>query len=42
MNKLFYVYTHTDPITELVVYIGKGCHGRAWDVTRCRGQHKEG
>lgn len=41
MNKLYYVYQHFHPLTEEVVYIGKGCHGRAWDVTRCRNQHKE-
>ena len=37
----FYVYIHVDPRTEEVVYVGKGKHGRAWDVTRCRGQHRE-
>lgn len=41
MNNVFYVYLHVDPRTEEVVYVGKGKHGRAWDVTRCRGQHKE-
>ena len=37
----YYVYKHIDPITNEVVYIGKGCNGRAWDVTRCRNTHKE-
>lgn len=37
---LFYVYIHRDPLTREVVYIGKGKYGRAWDVTRCRGQNK--
>lgn len=39
----FYVYTHHDPRGKFdeVVYVGKGKHGRAWDVTRCRSQHKE-
>jgi hypothetical protein len=32
----YYVYLHTDPVTKQVVYVGKGCNGRAWDVTRCR------
>lgn len=25
-----YVYTHTDPETEEVIYVGKGSRGRAW------------
>lgn len=37
----FYVYLHVDPLYSQVVYVGKGVHGRAWDVTRCRGQHTE-
>ena len=37
----FYVYLHTDPRTQEVVYVGKGKHGRAWDVTRCRTDNKE-
>ena len=37
----FYTYLHIDPLYKQVVYVGKGVHGRAWDVTRCRGQHKE-
>jgi hypothetical protein len=41
MNNIYYVYFHRNPYTEEIVYIGKGCHGRAWDVTRCRNQHKE-
>ncbi len=41
MTKLYYVYQHFDPLTKEIVYIGKGCHGRAWDVTRCRNEHKE-
>ena len=40
MNK-YYVYLHRHPQTMEVVYVGKGVNGRAWDVTRCRGQHKE-
>ena len=41
MNKLrvFYVYVHFDLQTDHVVYVGKGCYGRAWDVTRNRGGH---
>lgn len=34
------MYIHIDPSTGEVVYVGKGCNGRAWDVTRCRSQHK--
>jgi hypothetical protein len=37
----YYVYQHIDPDTQQVVYIGKGCGGRAWDVTRCRSQNKD-
>ena len=37
----FYVYLHVDPLTQEVVYVGKGKNGRAWDVTRCRNSHKE-
>lgn len=37
----FYVYQHIDPRTNEVVYVGKGCGGRAWDITRSRGEHKE-
>ena len=37
----YYVYLHTDPETKEVVYVGKGVHGRAWDVTRAR-NHKSG
>jgi len=35
MNE-FYVYHHVCPRTNEVVYVGKGKHGRAWDVTRSR------
>lgn len=27
---IYYVYKHTDPRTEEVIYIGHGCRGRAW------------
>ena len=40
-SNIYYVYHHVDPITSEIVYVGKGCHGRAWDVTRCRNTHKE-
>lgn len=36
MNDVFYTYTHSDPLTQEVVYVGKGKYGRAWDVTRAR------
>jgi hypothetical protein len=37
----YYVYCHIDPLTKEIVYVGKGCGGRAWDVTRARGNHVE-
>lgn len=37
----YYVYTHEHPETGETVYVGKGTGGRAWDVTRCRGKHKD-
>lgn len=40
MNK-YYVYQHVHPVTGELVYIGKGTGGRAWDVTRCRGTHRQ-
>lgn len=43
MDKLrkYYVYKHFDPETEELVYIGKGCGGRAWDVTRAKKENRE-
>lgn len=41
MSNVYYVYLHTDPSTKEVVYVGKGTGGRAWDVTRARGGHRE-
>ena len=32
----YYVYQHRDPRNGDIVYVGKGVHGRAWDVTRAR------
>ncbi len=29
-QSIYYVYTHTDPETEEVIYVGKGSRGRAW------------
>jgi hypothetical protein len=40
-DRTFYVYVHLDMETQEIVYIGKGKHGRAWDVTRSRNGHKE-
>ncbi len=40
-DRSFYVYTHHDFNTQEIVYIGKGKHGRAWDVTRSRAANKE-
>jgi hypothetical protein len=39
---IFYVYQHHEPRVEQgeCVYVGKGCHGRAWDVTRARRDNK--
>lgn len=35
------MYLHRCPLTRDVVYVGKGCYGRAWDVTRNRTGHPE-
>src|SRR5215213_7390512 len=37
------MYIHKDPTVEdeTIVYVGKGCGGRAWDVTRNRNGHPE-
>lgn len=37
----YYVYIHIDPVTEKTMYVGKGCYGRAWDVTRSRNGHPD-
>ena len=37
----YYIYIHSDPHTKEIVYIGKGCNGRAWDVTRSRTANKD-
>lgn len=37
----FYTYLHIDPRTNEVVYVGKGCLGRAWDVDRNRSSHPD-
>lgn len=33
---IYYVYRHIHPESKETVYVGKGCYGRAWDVTRNR------
>jgi hypothetical protein len=40
-DKIYYVYLHCDPVSNEIVYVGKGCYGRAWDVTRNRVGHPE-
>lgn len=35
----YYVYTHHDPVTHELMYIGKGSGGRAWDVSRNRSEN---
>lgn len=40
-DPIFYVYIHRSPIDHELVYVGKGCGGRAWDVTRNRGEHHD-
>lgn len=41
LNK-FYMYLHRDPDNNYqTVYVGKGCGGRAWDVSRNRGGHPD-
>ncbi len=38
----YYVYVHRDiGDTYQIVYIGKGTGGRAWDVSRSRGNNKD-
>lgn len=37
----YYVYIHINPVTEKTMYVGKGCYGRAWDVTRSRNGHPD-
>lgn len=32
---IHYVYVHKSPYDSKIMYVGKGCYGRAWDVTRC-------
>jgi hypothetical protein len=29
-SPIYYVYKHTDPRTQELIYIGHGCRGRAW------------
>lgn len=29
-DKIYYVYQHTEPITDQLMYIGHGCRERAW------------
>lgn len=43
MSNIFYVYQHYEFFSEELecVYVGKGCHGRAWDVTRARRDNKD-
>ena len=36
---IYYVYVHVVPHTKDIMYVGKGCYGRAWDVTRNRDGH---
>ena len=38
MNK-YYVYGHLDPETGQVMYIGKGCSGRAWSTNMRSNEH---
>lgn len=39
-DRQYYVYYHICPATNVIMYVGKGKHGRAWDVTRSRGTNK--
>ena len=41
MDNVYYVYVHNHPKTNETVYVGKGCYGRAWDVTRNRNGHPD-
>ena len=38
---MYYVYAHVDPVTEEVLYIGKGTDGRAWMISRRGTGHSE-
>lgn len=40
-TKIHYVYTHTDPNTETVVYVGKGSRGRAWHCAETNSRSPE-
>ena len=40
-NSIYYVYKHIDPETKEIVYIGKGCKGRAWFYGVSTGRGKE-
>ena len=38
---MYYVYAHVDPITEELLYIGKGKDGRAWGISSRKPGHEE-
>ena len=38
-EKAFYVYTHSNPMTKKVFYVGKGTGDRAWDTDREKEWH---
>lgn len=40
-GRIYYVYVHGTPHTNDICYVGKGCYGRAWDVTRNRSGNPE-
>ena len=35
-QKVYYVYTHIDPVTQELMYVGKGTRGRAWWMEKSR------
>jgi hypothetical protein len=40
MKSDFYIYTHSDPITGVVKYVGKGSKNRAFNLYKRYGKHK--
>ena len=40
-SNIYYVYTHTDPETNEIVYIGKGSRGRAWHCAESNSRGEE-
>ena len=39
MDNKYYVYQHKHPVTEEILYIGKGSGGRAWRMGGRKPEH---